>query len=174
MPDRVKRDAMAGKLDRSFDFFGVHMGLKYKDVANPLKGGKLHIKVDDLQKIFKMAHSSKVEVDIEFDGGADTKDGIFKLLVNYLMVHSAGTEKGSLTLERSHVGDMWTTLLKTTASPLGGKPIIPAAISNLEVKLESDRKTKFNANYVNPTKNRDMHVHLVRVPGQSAHIQIVN
>merc|ERR1719430_1580702 len=144
------------------------MGLKYKDVANPLKGGKLHI------KIVKMAHSNKVEVDIDFDGRADTKDGIFKLLVNYLMVHSAGTEKGSLTLERSNVGGMWTTLLKTAASPLGGKPIIPAAISNLEVKLESDRKTKFNANYVNPTKNRDMHVHLVRVPGQSAHIEIVN
>ena len=118
------------------------MGLKYKDVANPLKGGNLHIKVDDLQKIFKMAHSSKVEVDIEFDGGADTKDGIFKLLVNYLMVYSAGTEKGSLTLERSHVGGIWTTLLKTTAAPLGGKPIIPDAISNSEVKLESDRKNQ--------------------------------
>ena len=74
------------------------------------------------------------------------------------MVHSAGTEKGSLTLERSYVGGMWTTLLKTAASPLGGKPIIPAAISNSEVKLESDRKTKLNDNYVNPTKNRDMHV----------------
>merc|ERR1711970_1648836 len=122
----------------------------------------------------KMAQSNKVEVDMEFDGGADTKDGIFKLLVNYLMVHSAGTEKGSLTLERSIVGGMWTTLLKTTAAPLGGKPIIPATISNLEVKLESDRKTKLSANYVNPTKNRDMHVHLVRVPGQSAHIEIVN
>merc|ERR1719430_1580246 len=168
LPDRLKREAIVGKLDRSFDLFGVHMGLKYKDVANPLKGGKLHI------KIVKMAHSNKVEVDIDFDGRADTKDGIFKLLVNYLMVHSAGTEKGSLTLERSNVGGMWTTLLKTAASPLGGKPIIPTAISNLEVKLESDRKTKFNANYVNPTMNRDMHVHLVRVPGQSAHIEIVN
>merc|ERR1719431_2033331 len=57
---------------------------------------------------------------------------------------------------------------------LGGKPIIPATISNLEVKLESDRKTKLNVNYVNPTKNRDMHVHLVRVPGQSARIEIMN
>merc|ERR1719228_143651 len=116
------------------------------------------------------------DVDIEFDGGADTKDGIFKFLVNYLMVHSdgTGTEIGTLTLDRSHVGGLWTTLLKTTASPLGGKPIIPAAISNIEVQLESDRRTKFNAKYVNPTKNRDMHVHLVRVPGQSAHIEIVN
>merc|ERR1719228_3228960 len=116
------------------------------------------------------------DVDIEFDGGADTNDGIFKVHVNYLMVHSDGdgTEIGTLTLDRSHVGGLWTTLLKTTASPLGGKPIIPAAISNLEVKLESDRKTKFNAKYFNPTKNRDMHVHIVRVPGQSAHIEVVN
>merc|ERR1711970_523381 len=97
LPDRLKREAIVGQLDHQFDLFGVHMGLKYKDVLNPLKGGNLHIIVDDLKKIFKMAHSNKVDVDIEFDGGADAKDGLFKLLVNYLMVHSAGTEKGSLT-----------------------------------------------------------------------------
>ena len=172
----MKRDAMAGKLDRSFDLFGVHVGLKYKDATNPLKGGNLHIKVDDLKAIFKKAHSNKVDVDIDFDGGANTKDGIFKLLVKYLMVHSDGdgTEKGQLLLERSHAGDMWTTVLKTTASPIGGKPLIPAAISNMEVKLESDRKTKFHAMYVNPNKDRDLHLNVVRVPGKSAHVVITN
>ena len=70
MSDRVKRDAMAGKLDRSFDLFGVHMGLKYKDAANPLKGGNLHIKGDDLKALFK-----KVDFDIDFDGGDSSDDG---------------------------------------------------------------------------------------------------
>ena len=54
LPDRLKKEAIDGKLDYSFDLFGAHMGLKYKDVAIPLMGGNLHIKVDDLQKIFKM------------------------------------------------------------------------------------------------------------------------
>merc|ERR1712119_239480 len=34
--------------------------------------------------------------------------------------------------------------------------------------------TKLNAKYVNPTKHRDMHIDIVRVPGKSAHVEIVN
>merc|ERR1711892_915950 len=173
---RLRREAIAGKLDRSFDFLGVHMGLKYKDAAHPLKGGNVHITVDDMQKLFKRAHSNKVDLDIEFDGGANTKDGIFKLIVNYLMVHrdGDGEEKGTMNIERAHIGDLWTTIIKTTSAPIAGKPIIPAAISNMELKVESDRKTKLNAKYVNPTKHRDLHIHIVRVPGKSAHVEIVN
>merc|ERR1712128_133950 len=170
---RLRREAIAGKLDKTFDFFGVHMGLKYRDAAHPLKGGNVNIKVDDLQKIFKQAQSNKVELDIEFDGGADTKDGIFKLIANYLMVHG-GEEKGTLKIERAHIGDLWTTVIKTTVAPFAAKPIIPAAISNMELKVESDRKTKLHAKYVNPTKHRDMHIDIVRVPGKNAHVEIVN
>merc|ERR1712002_351277 len=46
--NRVKRETIVGKMDKTFDFFGVHMGLKYKDSAQPLKGGKVQLKVDDL------------------------------------------------------------------------------------------------------------------------------
>eukprot|EP00092_Neocalanus_flemingeri_P001887 GFUD01002014.1.p1 GENE.GFUD01002014.1~~GFUD01002014.1.p1 ORF type:complete len:839 (+),score=247.20 GFUD01002014.1:322-2517(+) len=98
------------------------------------------------------------------------------MVVHYLMVHSDGDgeEKGQLKIERKHVGDLWTTLIQTTAVPIGGKPIIPASISNVEVLLESDRATKLNAKYVNPTKHRDMHIHIIRVPGKSAKVEIVN
>jgi len=173
---RLRREVISGNLDRSFNLFGVHMGLKYKDAAHPLKGGKAHVQVDDLQKIFKRAHSNKVDLDIEFDSGVKLGDGIFKIAVDYMMVHSDGDgeEKGHLNLERKHVGDLWTTTLKTTAAPLGGKPIIPAAISNIEVKVESDKKTKLNAKYVNLNKNRDIHLHVTRVPGKSVHIEIIN
>merc|ERR1711892_791407 len=178
LPDqtRLRREAIGGKLDRSFDFLGVHMGLKYKDAAHPLKGGNVHITVDDMQKLFKRAHSNKVELDIEFDGGASTKDGIFKLIVNYLIVHADGDgeEKGTMKIERANVGDLWTTIIKTTAAPIGGKPIIPAAISNMELKVESDRKTKLHAKYVNPTKHGDMHIDIDRVPGKSAKVEIIN
>merc|ERR1719315_413293 len=40
--------------------------------------------------------------------------------------------------------------------------------------LESDRQTKLHAKYVNPTKARDMHININRVPGQSLHLEIVN
>merc|ERR1712002_760570 len=46
--------------------------------------------------------------------------------------------------------------------------------NNLEVMVESDRQTKLHAKYVNPTKSRDMHINIDRVPGQSLHIEIVN
>eukprot|EP00091_Calanus_sinicus_P016502 TRINITY_DN358_c0_g1_i1.p1 TRINITY_DN358_c0_g1~~TRINITY_DN358_c0_g1_i1.p1 ORF type:complete len:132 (-),score=40.95 TRINITY_DN358_c0_g1_i1:30-425(-) len=86
------------------------------------------------------------------------------------MVHSDGDgeEKGELMVERKITGKMfdevWTTTLKTTAGAFGGKPIIPAAISNMEVKLESNRKTYLNAKYVNPAKNRDIHVNVDTIP----------
>merc|ERR1711892_752593 len=127
---RLRREAIVGKMDKSFDLLGVHMGLKYKDVAHPLKGGKLHLKVDDLKKIVKQAHSNKVELDIEFDGGDVVGDGLFKVVVHYSMVHSDGEEKGEVMIERKHVGDIWTTIIKTTAGP-HPHPIIPAAITNM-------------------------------------------
>merc|ERR1712168_33818 len=171
-----KREAFVGKMDRTFDFLGVHMGLKYKDAAQPLKGGKLQFRIDDLKKIFDKAHSNKVEVDVEFDGGAAMDDGLFKMVLHYSMVHSDGhgEEKGQMTVERKHAGNLWTTIIKTSGGPSAGKPIIPAAISNLEIMLESDRETKLHAKYVNPTKNRDFHINIDRVPGKSLHLKIVN
>merc|ERR1711887_111601 len=50
----------------------------------------------------------------------------------------------------------------------------PAAINNLKIMVESDRQTKLHAMYVNPTKNRDMHININRVPGKSLHLEIVN
>merc|ERR1719376_1524389 len=99
-------------------------------------------------------------------------DGLFKMVVHYSMVHSDGT--GEVMVERTQTGNMWTTTIKTTASPFGGKTIIPAAINNLEIMLESDRQTKLHAKYVNPTKTRDMHININRVPGESLHLEIVN
>merc|ERR1712002_1087544 len=174
--NRVKREAIVGKMDKTFDFLGVHMGLKYKDAAQPLKGGKVQLKVDDLKKIFPQAHSNKVEVHAEFDGGVAMDDGLFKMVVHYSMVHSdgEGEEKGEAMIERKQTGDVWTTTIKTSASPFGGKTIIPEAINNLEVMVESDRQTKLHAKYVNPTKSRDMNINIDRVPGQSLHLEIVN
>merc|ERR1711892_212555 len=175
LPARLRREAIVGKMDKTFDLLGVHMGLKYKDVAHPLKGGKLHLKVDDLKKIVKQAQSNKVVLDIEFDGGDVVGDGLFKVVVHYSMVHSdgEGEEKGEAMIERKHVGDMWTTIIKTTAGP-HPHPIIPASITNMEVQVESDRLTKLHVKYVNPTKQRDIHINVDRVPGKSAKVEIIN
>merc|ERR1712112_706064 len=42
------------------------------------------------------------------------------------------------------------------------------------IMVESDRLTKLHAKYVNPTKNRDIHINIDRVPGKSLHLVIVN
>jgi len=174
--DRVKRDAIVGKMDKTFDFLGVHMGLKYKDAAQPLKGGKVQLKIDDLKKIFSGAHSNKVEVDAEFDGGVAMNDGLFKMVAHYSRVHSDGhgEEKGEVMIERKKTGSMWTTTIKTSVNPFAGKSLLPAAINNIEIMVESDRQTKLHAKYVNPTKNRDIHINIDRVPGKSLHLVIVN
>merc|ERR1740137_418838 len=119
--------------------------------------------------------SNKVDLDIEFDGGDVVGDGLFKVVVHYSMVHSDGDgeEKGEVMIERKHVGDIWTTIIKTTAGP-HPHPIIPAAITNMEVQVESNRVTKLHAKYVNPTKHRDIHIHVDRVPGKSAKVEIIN
>merc|ERR1712055_202278 len=136
----------------------------------------VQLKVDDLKKIFSGAHSNKVELDAEFDGGVAMNDGLFKMVAHYSMVHSDGDgeEKGEIVIERKQTGNMFTTTIKTTASPFGGKPLFPAAINNLKIMVESDRQTKLHAMYVNPTKNRDMHININRVPGKSLHLEIVN
>ena len=71
--------------DKSFDCLGFHAGLKYKDAAQPLKGGKLILEIEDLKKIFPQSHSNRVEVDVDFDGGVAVDDGLFKLLINYVL-----------------------------------------------------------------------------------------
>ena len=172
----MKREAIVGKMDKTFDFLGVHMGLKYKDAAQPLKGGKVQLKIDDLKKIFSGAHSNKVEVDAEFDGGVAMNDGLFKMVAHYSRVHSDGhgEEKGEVMIERKKTGSMWTTTIKTSVNPFAGKTLFPAAINNIEIMVESDRQTKLHAKYVNPTKNRDMYINIDRIPGQSLHLEIVN
>jgi len=88
-----------------------------------------------------------VELDVDFEGVKVMDDGLFKLAVHYSMVHGHGKEAGDLMIERKHEGDLYTTTLKTTAVPFV-RPIISTIISNLEIKLESDRKTKLNLVFV--------------------------
>merc|ERR1739848_953241 len=171
-----KRDVMAGDFDRTFDMFGVHVGLKYIDPSNKLMGGKLAVKIDDLKAMIPRAQSKKVEVEVNFDGH---ELPLFKAFVNYAMVHADGDgeEKGSFTMERKHVGDMWVTNIKTSTAGsalTGGAPIIPAMISNAEIELESDWMTKLNAKYINPTRNRNIVLHVVRVPGESINLELVS
>merc|ERR1719419_1589284 len=52
-------------------------------------------------------------------------------------------------------------------------PILPAALTNLDLKIESDRQTKFSLSYVNPAKGRDLQITATRVPGKEAKIVVV-
>jgi len=176
IPGQTRMKRKATVWDKSFDFLGLHAGLKYKDAAQPLKGGRLSLTVDDLKKIFPQSHSNWVVLDANFDGGEAVDDGLFTMDITYSIfcADGNGEESGSVVIERKHTGDLWTTLIKTSAAPFSGEPIIPTALSNLEIKVESDRQTKLHAKYVNPIKNRDMHINIDRVPGESLKIDIAN
>ena len=173
--DRVRREAIAGKLDRSFDMFGVHIGLKYKDPADRMKGGQLRVAIDDMKALFPRAHSKRIDVNLNFDGGASKTDGVFDLNLKYLLEHGDGDgdETGTLSLKRSKQGNVYVSQLKTqTTGSHSGRPIIPAAITNAQIDVKSDRKTMFNLKYVNPSKGRDVEIDFNRVPGKQATLKI--
>ena len=141
--DRTKREAIVGELDRSFDLFGVHIGLKYKDPEDRLQGGKLRFAVDDMKVLFRGARSKRIDVNVDFDGGASKKDGLFNLDIKYLLEHADdyGLETGTLKLFREKRGNMWVSHLKTETSgtPYGTGSIIPSAINNAQIVVESSR-----------------------------------
>jgi len=173
---RVKRST-SGSYDKEFSLpIGLSAGIKYKDPANPIKGAEGYVHMADLQKYVKKAHSKSVDVDFKFDGGASEHDGLFLFNVKYALEHKDGdgVEKGDLTFERKKVGNKWSSTLKTTAEPFSGTTIMPPMISNLELFAESDRNTMLNAHYVNPNKNRNLHLHVKRDPGKKIEVEAIN
>jgi len=174
--DRAKRNAIVGELDRSFDLFGVHIGIKYKDPADRAKGGELSVVVDDMKAIFPYAKSKAIDVHLKFDGGASKTDGLFDLDIVYKLTHpdNHGVEEGSLKLFRHKEGNNWVSHLKTVATPAphGTNSIIPSMINNAQIDVVSDRQTKFNLKYLNKYKNRDIEINVDRIPGQEAHVTV--
>ena len=163
-------------MDRQLDLFGVHIGIKYNDPSDRTKGGQFRLKIDDTPKIFPRAHSKSIDVNVEFDGGASNRDGLFDFTINYDLEHKDGDghEKGSLTINRKMNGGVWTTNVVSKTEPFSAPSIIPARINNMNWHLESDRQTKFSLSYKNPNMNRDFSINADRVPGKQAHVVIVN
>ena len=129
-----------------------------------------------MKALFPRAHSKAIEVNVNFNGGDSNTDGLFDLNIDYKLTHADGDgdETGTLAASRSYDGNMWTSVLKTKTTHNIAGPIIPTAISNLDLKIESDRLTKFDLVYTNPSKNRNIQVHASREPGQWAKIQTIN
>jgi len=174
--DRAKRNAIVGDLDRSFDLYGVHIGIKYKDPADRAKGGELKVVVDDMKAIFPRARSKSIDVYLKFDGGASKTDALFDLDITYKLTHADGTgvEDGTLKMFRHKDGNNWVSHLKTeaTGSHHGSASIIPSMINNAQVDVVSDRETKFNLKYLNKYKSRDIEINVDRTPGREAHVTV--
>merc|ERR1712227_1100463 len=170
-----KREANVGRLDRSLDLFGIRLGIQYKDPSDRTKGGKLDFAIDDMKAYFPRAHGSAIELNLNFDGGDNNRDGLFTFSINYKLTHGDGDgdETGTATIGRTREGPRWVTTIKTqTTGSLNGPRIIPARISNLDFSMSSDRQTAFELRYLNPSAGRDLKIVANRVPGKSAHIVI--
>merc|ERR1711874_372377 len=127
--DRVRRAEIVGELDRAFDLFGVHLGLKYHDPQNRAKGGELRVAVDDVKMFFPRARTKTFDVNFKFDGGDRKTDGLFKLDIDYHLEHADdfGVEAGTLRMFREKRGNQWVSHLKTETSgtPYGVRSIVP-------------------------------------------------
>merc|ERR1719308_703644 len=160
---REKRDTVNDKMDKTFDFLGVHLGFKYRDNAYPWKGGKIHLLIEDLQKIIQDAKSNRVEMEIDVDNDIHALLA-FKTYIKYTMIHhdGSGEESGNVMIKNSFHGSTWSFAFKSKASPFIGLPILPATISNQEFKIEAKHMAKdvFIIKANNGEKNHDLTVRL--------------
>lgn len=159
---REKRSS--GDWDREFnlDSVGASVKIKYDDPNNQLKGGRAQISVDDLKKYVKRARSSKVKLDIKFDGGDSPRDGLFNMEVNYELHHD-GVEKGQLTVVRSKSGGLWQTSVENKNLQ---KPNVTPIFQDFEIKGKSDRKTMASGTYNSARFGTDYVFNVDRVPGE--------
>ena len=174
----MKRAEIVGELDRAFDLFGVHLGLKYHDPQNPAKGGQLRVAVDDVKIFFPQARTKSFDVNVKFDGGDSQTDGLFKMDIDYHLDHADdfGVEAGTVRMFRERRGNMLVSHLKTETSgtPYGTKSIVPGALNNLQIDLESDRETTLVLKYVNKWRNMNLELNLDRVPGQQVRLRLTH
>ena len=158
---RSKRSA---DWDKEFNLnsVGASVKIKYDDPSNQLKGGRAQVTIDNLKKYVKRARSEKVVLDVKFDGGDNSKDGLFNLEVNYELHHD-GVEKGVLTVTRSKSGDLWATHVenKNLQKP-NGTPIF----QDFEIKGKSDRQTMATGTYSSARFGADYNFNVDRVPGK--------
>merc|ERR1712121_1224 len=161
---RVKRSTY----DREFNIaaLGAHVGVKFSDPSNKLKGGSADITIDNLKKLVKQAKSTKVVLKVKFDSGKSPKDGLFNMNVNYEL-HHAMVEKGSFSINRQKVGDKWTTQIDSKKDSQAGGQIIPG----FSLSMKSDRKTSLEGEF-SCDKGYKYSIDVDRVPGKKIHAVI--
>jgi len=159
---RVKRSAF--DKDFKIDALGLQVQIKYKDPNNQLKGGNAVISIDNLKRFIKRAKSSKVVLNINFDGGATPKDGLFKLSVDYELHHGI-TEKGTFNMERKKAGGQWMMDMSITGSNNGQNIFQPFSLST-----KSDRKTKMEGTFT--CSDGTYTINVDRTPGKKIHAVI--
>jgi len=161
---RVKRSTY----DREFNIaaLGAHVGVKFNDPSNKLKGGSADITIDNLKKLVKQAKSTKVVLKVKFDSGKSPKDGLFNMNVNYELHHGM-VEKGSFSVNREKVGDKWVTKIDSKKDSKAGGQIIPG----FSLSLKSDRKTSLVGEF-SCDKGYKYEIDVDRVPGKKIHAVI--
>ena len=167
-------EALGLRVKRQSDDFTVfpipyigEVGVKYLDTSNVIKGGEAYVQVEDLKSLVPFARSKLAKVNVKFDGGLSSQDGLFNCEIAYHLEHAdgQGTEEGTVRIERQFRDGKWRTNVKTESQKVAGGQldfIIPRRISDLELDVESDRETMLNAKYVNPTMDRDLEVKITR------------
>jgi len=162
---RVKRSTY----DREFNIaaLGAHVGIKYNDPSNRLKGGSADITIDNLKKLVKQARSSKVVLKVKFDSGASPKDGLFSMSVKYELTHDAIVEKGTFTVNRELVDGKWATQIDSKKEGKHAADIIPG----FSMSMKSDYKTSANG-VATCSKGNKYSININRVPGKKIHAVI--
>jgi len=163
---RVKRSTY----DREFNVaaLGAHVGIKFNDPNNRLKGGNADITIDNLKKLVSRARSTKVVLKVKFDSGASPKDGLFSMSVDYELHHDGLVEVGSFSVNRQKVDGKWATQIESKkTSAKNANDIIPG----FSLAMKSDYKTSANG-VVSCSAGNKYSIIIDRVPGKKIHAVI--
>jgi len=135
----VRSKRAAWDKDINLPNMGITGGIKYIDPSEPIKGAKAEIVIANVQAIVKnLKEPMKLKLNIDADGGASTTDGLFNIKVDY---EADDSRTGSLTIDRSKTGKIWTTEAKLVTDGTA-KYVKPFSL-----KLQSDRETMLLADF---------------------------
>ena len=106
-----------GDWDKEIDIeaLGLSFKLKYFDIAHPIKGGHVLMKLTN-KFLVKTASIDNVELEFDFKGG-EAVDGLFEMKIDYKFVQkftffADRLQQGTITLYRRFENGMYKTTMR--------------------------------------------------------------
>ena len=137
--DWFRRDTEADEMDWRYEVPGLHFGIKCNDTENPLRKGKVYLKLDASKFLREQAQFNTLELAIDYRiGFLFWKTFVTKVIYTIDHNDGHGEESGQMKVQYRRWPNAWSFIIKYQTSSSIEKPMIPPDISNLGIYLNLD------------------------------------